>query len=830
MSFKCASVYILDVPYCIDSPYDYFIPFDLTKQITRGSFVTLPFGSNNRKRIGLVVKIAESNDEQAKLKPIISVCSTKISLDDEMLSLAYFIKEQTLCTISDAIHAMIPASALSKLVEYYKISTDKIPTESSKLSASQLFIYDFIRRRQYVSLDSIKVQFGVGCANDISVLCSKNYIIRELEVKSGMSHITENSYSLNIPSETAKKLCDGEKFNNIKLRTEIQREIIRALIENDVLDETGLLNITSAKKAQLNPLINNNLIKKTEKIIYRDMYANKTYDEKKELLLNDEQTKAHDILSDMYHANKPSAALLYGITGSGKTSVIMSIIDTVIKDGRGAIVLLPEIALTPQTLGIFCSRYGDSVAIIHSGLSQGERLDTHMRIKDGKAQVVIGTRSAVFAPLPKLGLIVIDEEQEHTYKSDMNPKYHARDIARFRCAKNNALMLLSSATPSLESYYKAVTGKYTLIKLKERYGNAKLPSVVIADMREETKKGNNTPLSEKLCREIIKTYKENQQSILFINRRGYNNYVSCKMCGYTVTCPRCSVAMTYHTHRGTYNEGELVCHWCGMKMALPPTCPSCGNKNLARVGFGTQRIEQELSMLVPQAKVLRMDTDTTGSKFSYDKLLGSFKAQEADILLGTQMVTKGHDFPLVTLVGVLLADMSLYLDDYRASERTFAMLTQVIGRAGRAENAGLAVIQTNNPDNEIIALACEQNYEAFYEREIRLRKLLAFPPYCDIALLTLTSTDENELQLAIKNLSDELKKHLSGEYSELPTITFGPFEAPVYKVDNKFRMRLVIKCKYTKRLREMFSIILKKFGEGGKRRPILSIDINPSNL
>ncbi len=830
MSNKYASVYILDIPYCIDKPFDYYVPHDLLKQVVSGSFVTIPFGANNRKRIGLVADVADSDFENAKLKPIMSVCSAKISLNSEMLSLIYFIKEQTLCTIGDAVHAIVPSSALSKLVEYYKISDSKIPNDNSKLSASQLFIYDFIRIKQYVSLDSVKNQFGTYCTDDLLVLCSKNYILRELEVKSGMTEKTENTYSLGIDTGLAVKLCEGEKLPKIQLRTETQKNLVRTLIEKGELSEAELLTSSKAKKIQLSPLLQNKVITKTETVVYRDMYSDKIYGARKELILNSEQNAAYDTLFQMYSTKKPCAALLYGVTGSGKTSVIMRIIDTVLEDGRGAIVLLPEIALTPQTLEIFCSRYGDTVAVMHSGLSQGERFDTYQKIKNGKASVVIGTRSAVFAPVKNLGLIVMDEEQEHTYKSDMNPKYHTKDIARFRCAKNNALMLLSSATPSLESYHKAKEGKYTLIKLKERYGNAKLPSVIVADMREEAKSGNSTPLGEVLCRELIKTHQVNEQSILFINRRGYNNFISCKMCGYTITCPHCSVSMTYHTHKGTYDEGELICHWCGLKMKLPQLCPSCGNKNMSKIGFGTQRIEQELTMLIPNTRILRMDTDTTGSKFSYDKLLGSFKAHEADILLGTQMVTKGHDFPDVTLVGVLLADSSLYLDDYRASERTFAMITQVIGRAGRADKPGHAVIQTNNPDSEIISLACEQNYEAFYEREIRLRKLLAFPPYCDIALLTLVSNNENDLQIAAKKLSDELKGHLGGEYSDIPTISFGPFEAPVYKVDNKFRMRMVIKCKFTKRCREMFSLVLKKFGEGGRNNPTLSIDINPSNL
>ena len=375
-------------------------------------------------------------------------------------------------------------------------------------------------------------------------------------------------------------------------------------------------------------------------------------------------------------------------------------------------------------------------------------------------------------------------------------------------------------------------GKYTLIRLTERYGGATLPEVIIADMRQEAKVGNLTPIGTLLTGKLLENQKQNGQSVLFINRRGYNTFVSCRSCGTAITCPHCSVAMTYHTKNNTYDSGELICHWCGTKRALPKLCPECGSEHLTRMGYGTQRIEQELYQLMEgtDCRVLRMDTDTTGSKDSYDKMLGSFRRHEADILLGTQMVTKGHDFPDVTLVGVLLADASLYLDDYRASERTFAMLTQVIGRAGRGKRAGLAVIQTNNPESETIKLACAQDYETFAERELKLRRLLTFPPFCDIVLMTLSCHDEKELMLSSKKLADTLQACLADSFSDVVCSVFGPFEAPVYRVDGRYRMRMVIKCRLNKRSREMFSHILTKFSQKGWGAPLLAIDLNPTNL
>ena len=430
--------------------------------------------------------------------------------------------------------------------------------------------------------------------------------------------------------------------------------------------------------------------------------------------------------------------------------------------------------------------------------------------------------------MPNLGMIVMDEEQEHTYKSDQDPKYHARDIARYRCASENALLLLASATPSLESYQKAMDGKYTLITMKHRYGSAQLPDVRIVDMRDGT---SLSPLGDELAAEVARVKEEGNQSVLFLNRRGYSHQTVCRSCGKAISCPRCSVAMNYHVKKNSH-DGELVCHWCGGRKPVPTACPDCGSVHLVRMGYGTQRVEEELKTAFPSARVLRMDADTTSQKASYDRLLSEFRNHEADILLGTQMVTKGHDFPDVTLVGVLMADMSLYLDDYRAAERTFSMLTQVIGRAGRGDKPGLAVIQTMNPDSDVIRLACAQDYERFFQNEIRLRRLLQFPPFCDMVLLTLTCRDEKELQNAALHMARQLKAKNFLEYRDVPIVAFGPFEAPVYRVDNIYRMRMVVKCRLTKRARSMFEdLLIALASEGrGSTRPTLSIDFNPASI
>ena len=498
----------------------------------------------------------------------------------------------------------------------------------------------------------------------------------------------------------------------------------------------------------------------------------------------------------------------------------MNAIDRTIDDGKRVIMLVPEISLTPQTVSIFCSRYGERVAVIHSSLSQGERLDAWRRIKQGDVDLVIGTRSAIFAPLENIGMIVIDEEHEHTYKSESDPKYHARDVAAFRCAQHRALMLLASATPSVESFYKAKSGIYTLVPLRERYGGVRLPDAVIVDMREELKLGNMSPISKRLHDSLTAVKERDEQAILFLNRRGYSSQISCKDCGEVITCPRCSVSLTYHAGRAA----KLLCHLCGYTAPVPKKC-ECGSENLSFLGFGTQKLESELAKYLPDMPVMRMDADTTSGKLAYDRMLEEFRAGEADILLGTQMVAKGHDFPRVTLVGVALADTSLYVSDFRAAERTFSLLTQVIGRAGRASDSGIAVIQTFAPTNETIRLACSQDYEKFYEGEIAIRRELSYPPFCDMVQLTVTSADEVALGGATKKLSESIMKKLGGELGKLPFVVFGPFEAGVYKLNDKFRMRMVIKCRLTKASRQLFKELLSEFAT--ERDATLAVDLNP---
>ena len=743
-------VYLLDAPYNIDRPFEYLAD----SAVSVGTIVKVPFGRANNLRLGIVTKRKDKTDGDPSLvKSIHTALSDRYSLSEELLGLASFLKEYTLCTFGDAVKTILPPGALS---------------------------------------DNPNIRYSKTCI-------------------------------LNISREEAVTLLLAK--GRLGIRSEGQRAIVNYLLDIGSADMELVKKLVGVTPANITALRDKGVIRISESEFLRNPYAGYAKDrDDSPIVLSEAQLSAYETIEGLYLEREARAALLYGVTGSGKTKVIMRQIDRTLADGKSVIMLVPEISLTPQTVNIFCRRYGERVAVIHSSLSKGERLDAYRRIKRGEVDLVIGTRSAVFAPLDNIGMIVIDEEHEHTYKSESDPKYHARDVAAYRCGRAGALMLLASATPSLESFYKARSGIYTLVPLRERYGGVKLPEARIVDMREELRLGNTSPISDRLLKSLTEVYENENQAILFLNRRGYSSQISCKSCGDVMTCPRCSVSLTYHANS---SGGKMLCHLCGYTAPTPRTCPSCGGDKLSFLGYGTQKLEGELQKYLPDMKVMRMDADTTGAKMSYDRMLEDFRRGEADILLGTQMVAKGHDFPRVTLVGVALADTSLYVSDFRAAERTFSLLTQVIGRAGRAQRSGVAVIQTYSPKNEIIRLACLQDYDTFYEGEIALRRELSYPPFCDMVTLTLTSEDEATLFAEAKHLSDTLLDRLSGDYGYggLPFVVFGPFEADIYKLNEKYRMKMVVKCKLNRKSRGLFHEMLLEFAP--RKNVILALDFNP---
>ncbi len=818
---RYASVRLLDSPYHLDNAYDYRIPDSCRGIIRVGSFVILPYGNGNRRIIGVVCDLSNTCAyPDAKIKSIDKMASERLSADEEMLSLAEFIKNRCLCTFGDALKLMLPPGALSNLRESVSMTARGTEVSLTRLSPDLVPMLAFIKERGTVSKDEISLAFPRNSNETLERLITDGYVQRTIDISE-----TNDAY------RTLISLTDDGRY--AKVRGDKQKAVISYLGVIDECEISLLSSETGAGRECIKGLIAKGFLSERRELIHRDLefLDGIKRAERCEIKLNEEQEAARRRLTELYEGNSAAVALLHGVTGSGKTSVMLGMIDRAVADGKGVIVLLPEIALTPQTFSIFASRY-ENIALIHSGLSQAERHDAYMRIRFGDARVVIGTRSAIFAPVRDLGLIIIDEEHEHTYKSDMSPRYHARDIAKFRCAHSNALLILASATPDIESYYNAKCGKYALVTINKRYGNAALPEVMVVDVKSHGNSSSISPMSEVLMRKLDETMRRGEQAIIFINRRGFNSFFVCGECGEVVSCPSCDVSLTYHTKKNDYGVGELRCHICGHRERADVKCRNCGSERFIKFGYGTQRVEKEIGDLFPERTVIRMDTDSVDSdKNVYFEKLTAFRQHEADILLGTSMITKGHDFPDVTLVGVLLADASLRLDDYRASERTYAMITQVIGRAGRADKKGLAVIQAMNPESEVIKLACDQDYGKFYEREIELRRVGNFPPYCDIALFEFSSEKESILLDYTAKVGRRIRELKDEEYSSLPLVVYGPFEAPVYRAEGKYRMRIIIKCRLNKESRALFSRILTEHSKlAFPSKPAMSLSFGPTSI
>ncbi len=819
MIYRTVGVHVISLPFYADRLFEYYLPTELSDSVKLGSFVTVPFGGSNKKMNAVVFALAEREDI-SELKPIDSV-NRNITLTEEELRLCLFVKEQTFCSVADAVKQIIPAEAMTQLTTVYKAcppSADRI-----QISKNALIVYSDILQKGEVSAEKLIASYGEGTEKILARLSEYGYIEKVTHTSAGKTGAYEEYIHIAVSDENYEKI-------KLSLKGSKQQAIIGFLHENGSASYELLREKFGQIRSTIDGLIERKYISSEKRARNVDPYKIGKTERRNDFKLSDLQRSAFERLSELIETNEPKAALLHGVTGSGKTMVIKALIDKVIAAGKQVIVLVPEISLTPQTVSFFSSFYSQRTVVIHSSLSRGERFDAWRRIKNGEIDICIGTRSAVFAPFNKLGMIVIDEEHEHTYKSDQTPRYHARDIARFRCAYNKALMLLASATPSVESYYKACSGIYTLVELDKRYNNSKLPETVICDMRLDTGRGRLSPIGTVLEDALKNTFENSDQAILFVNRRGYNNYLSCRLCGNVLTCPHCSVSLTYHTGSKGSERGYLICHYCGYREPVPKSCPECGSDDFSYMGFGTQKAESELSDLFPNIRISRLDADTASAKFASDRLLDSFRKKESDVLIGTQMVTKGHNFPDVTLVGVLSADDSLYVSDYRAGERTFALITQVIGRAGRGDKPGTAIIQTYSPDNPILIEAAAQNYKDFYNNEIAMRKSLVFPPFCDIALITLTSSDEKILSNTVAIFAKQITHLAKSEYSDIFLQIFGPFEAPVYRVNETYRMRFIVKCCFNKMTKAMLASLMFDFTKNAGKKINLSIDINPSTV
>ena len=605
------------------------------------------------------------------------------------------------------------------------------------------------------------------------------------------------------------------------IKSEKQKRVLNFLIQNDGIQTTDLEVITDTTSAILKTLQNKEYIEIIEQEVERNPFINKNIERTNKLKLTPEQKEAFEKIEKEIKKENYKEFLLYGVTGSGKTEIYLQAIEEVLKKGKTAIVLVPEISLTPQMVDRFISRFGqENIAVLHSKLSVGERYDQWKKIKKGECKIVIGARSAIFAPINNLGLIIIDEEHDSSYKSETNPRYNAKELAGYIAKQNSIPLILGSATPDVCTYYKAKNNNIELLELTKRANNSKLPIVETVDLRMELANGNKSILSEKLYNEIEKNLLDKKQTILFLNRRGYSTFVMCRDCGYTVKCKNCNITMTYHL-----NTNKLKCHYCGHEEKSVLECPECHSKNIKYFGTGTQKLEEEINKIFPNASTIRMDIDTVSKKNSHEEILNKFKNENIDILIGTQMVVKGHHFPNVTLVGVIAADSSLYIEDYKASERTFQILTQVAGRAGREKLPGRVIIQTYNPENFAIECSKKQDYDKFYETEIELRKQLKYPPFCDIISIGLTDIDNNK----IKNVSERLYKNIKNliEKENTNIFIYKPLPCPIDKIKNRYRWRIIIKGKLTNKL---INVINKAIEITNSKTTRIIVDTNPSNL
>ena len=607
-----------------------------------------------------------------------------------------------------------------------------------------------------------------------------------------------------------------------KIKSEKQKKILQFIKNNQGATISEIEMFTGGTRAIVKTLEKNGYIEIVEQKVERNPLASKKIERNQKLILTEEQQKAFDAILAKLNSNEYEEFLLYGVTGSGKTEVYLQLIEETFKKEKTSIVLVPEISLTPQMIDRFISRFGkETIAVLHSKLSIGERYDEWNRIKQGKAKIIIGARSAIFAPTGNIGIIIIDEEHDSSYKSESVPKYDAKQIAQKLAKEYKCPLVLGSATPDINTYYKSTCGKMNLLELTRRANNSELPKVEIVDLKMELANGNKSMLSTKLYDSIKENLTNKKQTILFLNRRGFSTFIMCRECGYTLKCKNCNISLTYHK-----TENKLKCHYCGYEENLAKICPNCGSTKIRYFGTGTQKLEQEVNRLFPNASTIRMDIDTVTKKNSHEQILNTFKNNNIDILIGTQMVVKGHHFPNVTLVGVIAADSSLNIDDYRANERTFQILTQVAGRAGREKDKGRVIIQTYTPDNFSILCAQEQNYLKFYETEVALRKQLNYPPFCDIILIAFNSMSEEEIKLVSSKVYEYLKIKLDDKKFQV----LKPMPSPIDKIQNKYRWRIIIKGNVTEEANNVLNTCLKNFYELNYKNTRITIDVNPNNM
>lgn len=807
---KVAKV-IVDVPTMqTDQPFTYLVPENLNEQLAVGMRVEVPFGNGNRHVQGFVLAIEPMaatvlDETNVQLKELVAVLDLKPVLNTEMLALADYMKEKTFAFKITCLQTMLPSVMRADYQKYIYL-TDELSEELQ----DQLF-YGL----EEISWDQAQER---GILPQLMALRKQQKVDIRYEVT------TRNKVKMVRFIQAAKEF---EQLEEIRLGLRKGAKKKEQLLY--YLQRLGTEKITAVKEmkelgfstALLNEAAKNSWLTFIEKEAYRDPFANQTFEKTTALSLNAEQQVAVETILQSVQEQQSQTYLLEGITGSGKTEVYLQVIAEVLNQGKTAIMLVPEISLTPQMVQRFKSRFGEHVAVMHSGLSQGEKYDEWRKIERGEAEVVVGARSAIFAPIENIGVIIIDEEHEASYKQEETPRYHARDLAIWRSEYHHCPVVLGSATPSLESRARAQKNVYQRLRLTQRANQAAtLPTIDVVDMRQEVENGNVSSFSMSLQEKLQERLEKNEQSVLLLNRRGYSSFVMCRDCGYVLPCPNCDISLTLHMDSKT-----MKCHYCGHEERIPYRCPNCGQDKIRYYGTGTQKVEEELQTLLPDSRILRMDVDTTRRKGAHEKILRTFGEGQADILLGTQMIAKGLDFPNVTLVGVLNADTALNLPDFRSSERTFQLLTQVSGRAGRAEKPGEVIIQSFNPEHYAIQLAKAQDYEDFYTKEMYIRHRGDYPPYYFTVQITASHPEENEAAKQMFQIATKLKQGLSPQ-----AILLGPTPNAIMRVNNRYFYQVIIKYKQEPMLQPLLKEILTDTQRATARGLKLSIDAEPMNF
>ena len=803
-------------PYSIDKPYSYLVPDALAAAAVPGVRVMVPFGRGNKESEGLIL----ARVQEPKLpgsKAIRQILDPEPVLDKAGIDLALWMRGRYFCTVFEAVKTILPAGLWYGLREIWSLAMEPEAARSAAVGIPGAWqVLDLLEKQGgKADIRVLRDALGDGAEKTLKAMKKAEILTCETDAKRKIADKSHRMVELAVNTEDAYALTEPKRRS-----APARYEVVNFLATAGRTPAAEVSYYTGASSRTLKTMEKAGLIAFSEEEELR-VPSLDDVEPGPEIVLNEEQQRAFEEILGRVQAAKPSVTLLHGVTGSGKTQVYLRLVQETLALGKTAMVLVPEIVLTPQMMRKFSSYFGSRVAMLHSSLRMTERYDQWKRIRRGEVQVVLGTRSAIFAPLKNVGLIVLDEEQESSYQSENPPRYHTRDVAKYLCARDKSTLVLGSATPTVETAWAAEQGNYQKALLRRRYNENALPKVLIADLRQEILNGNPGLISTPLRQELEKNLAAGEQSILFLNRRGSSRMLLCGECGYVPQCPRCSTAMTYHSA-----NGRLMCHYCGHSEPAADTCPECGGW-MKHVGAGTQKVEEELRELFPEAGILRMDADTTAG--GHEEILQTFERERVPILLGTQMVAKGLDFENVTLVGVLSADISLYVDNYQAAERTFSLLTQVVGRAGRGEKLGRAVIQTWTPDNDVINLAARQDYDTFYEEEREMRRMLRFPPFLDLFRITLSGPEETQVLRACavirRSLEPWVKPRQQGP--EGPEV-LGPAPAPVLKVNNRYRYRVLLKCRNGREIRAVLAQILQAAQQDRANRGLsIAMDVNP---